>query len=177
MNKWLSIALTSGLFPLTSGILIFALWWLFRADWLVMAGLFIILSGLVMFMFGLIAVTIYFVQAHRQQLPGYRLRAAITLTILLVNFPLAAGIIYSVEHLLSYSTVIIYNQSDFFMDDITLHQRDTQYRLGALAAGSQLEKEIHFKYEGEVSYSFDLNKQAYEGDLFGYVTLIGGQHR
>ena len=175
MNKWLSIALTSGLFPLTTGTLVFALWWLIRAEWLVMLGLFILLSGLVLFVFGLIAVTIYFVQSHKQQLPGYRPRAAIALAILLVNFPVATGIIYGVEHLLSFSTVIIDNQSSFFIDDITLQQRDKQYRLGALAANSKLEKAIPFKYQASVNYSFNRNSQMAEGILFGYITGMGGQ--
>jgi len=170
MNKIYRISIICGLLPLFVGISIFCAWLVTRADWMQFAGALHLYIGLALFGIGTISLGVYFYKARKTGIGGYKKKSFKALVILLANFPVAAAIICVVIYLESFHTVIIENQSSSIIEDISLSERGRSYQLGPVLPKEKYKKNIIFKYEGSVRYSFRKNGVKYEGIMFGYTT-------
>ncbi len=175
MNIWYRISLICGLTPLVIGILIFFSWLIARAHWLEAAGIINIYVGLVIFTIGMIALIIYIYKARKNSLDGYWKKSILPFAILIINFPFAAGVIVTVFYVLSFSTVIIENQSSTEIENIFLSERGHIYEFGSVMPNEVIEKKFRFKSEGSINYSYKRNGIKYEGIMIGYVTSEMGE--
>jgi hypothetical protein len=99
------------------------------------------------------------------------------LSLLLLNFPIAAGCVYAAVYKYSQSTITIHNLSPHKLEEITIQQRDGwEHEIKNIRSEASYKSVVNFKYEGSVTYSLKLNKQQLSGTLFGYVTPSMGSH-
>jgi hypothetical protein len=169
MNVLYRIALLSGLIPLSLGVGIFGLWLLTRSSWLEVAGLMNLGLGLVLFVAGIVCWIVYVVKVRREG-SRFRLRMLVPLLVLLVNFPAAFAIVYTVDYINSTSTLIVENRSSQEISGLRLSERDRVYSVGSVPAGGRIKRGFHFVFEGSVTYAFERDGKTFEGVAFGYVT-------
>ena len=156
--------------PLSTGILIFICWLVTRTHWLKMAGLVTLYIGLGVFVIGVICLVIYFVQSRNNAALGYWKKSAVSLLILLSNFPVYSAIMGAAIYVVGTSTVIIENQSTISIKKVILSVQGNIFNIGSVLPNEKIKKNIHFQSEGAVHYSFTREKDKYEGVMFGYVT-------
>jgi len=170
VNVWYRISLACGLVPLGVGVLIFIGWFLTSAHWLEVAGLINIAVGLCLFCVGVFCLLVYGYKAKKSKSSYFLRRSLFLLLVLVVNLPLASAAILAVGYIKSAHTITVENHSDFIVTEFFLTERDASYAMGAIQPNERLEREIHFKYEGVVDYSFMLGEREHKGIMFGYVT-------
>jgi hypothetical protein len=177
MNRWYRIALFSGLVPLGVGVGVFLLWLATRASWLGSAGLLTLAAGLVLFVLGIVCLAIYLAWRRREGATGSRARAALPLLILLGNVVVAIGLLAAVAYVAETCTLIVENRSSCEIRDMHLTQRDEVYPVGIVDPGGRIAQDFHFKYEGRVDYTLDLDGVTHKGIAFGYVSTFGDTAR
>ena len=164
MNPWYKRSLACGVTPLVLGISIFIGWYFTHASWLEVAGIINIFFGLILFLLGIIFVGIYLFKTRQYK------RSLVPLLILLLNFPVATTIISKVEYIKSTCTLKIVNQSPYAITKFYLTERDYRHPVMDTPARSISRQEFHFKYEGTVYYTMQINGKTHQGNMFGYVT-------
>lgn len=176
MNRYGKIALGCGLFPLATGSLIFIAWWVTRAETLMIAGVGNLYLGLILFSTGLTFLFLYVYHARRVPKKDYKIKAGLILFVLLMNFPVAHGIIRSVSYIQNTSVVRIKNQTNTAIESLSLIERGKVYKIGVLGPLQMLEREFHFLSEGSIQYRFFRKKSKVEGILIPYVTQGFGRN-
>lgn len=99
MSECYKVALVCGVAPLIVGVATFLLWLLTRWDTLMSFGLVVVIVSHIFFIVGCLAVVVYVRQARRDaKAPRLAIwfRALGATLLLLVNFPVAHGIIKAV---------------------------------------------------------------------------------
>ncbi|THB69721.1 MAG: hypothetical protein D6B27_00140 [Gammaproteobacteria bacterium] len=169
MNRWYKLSLVCGLTPLITGITIFTAWLPTKANWLELAGIYNIAVGFILFICGIIFLGIYIKQIKKEEKPS-RKRIAISLTILLINFPAALTAIYTAGYIMNISTVTIENNSPFSITEITFTERDISHKFPPIKPNRKISRYFHFINDGAVHYSCIINNSAKEGILFEYLS-------
>ena len=112
------IALFSGATPLCAGFVVFAAWCITRHEGWEIAGGLIILTGCLLFLVG--SVALFRFCRSPSATPNYgqkNRRAFLAATLLLANFPAAAGLIIAALELADRHTIVLHNQSSTTLRD------------------------------------------------------------
>jgi len=172
-------ALVCGAAPLLTGISIFLLWLVTRWDSLMLAGLHTIYAGLAAFAVGCIALTIYLWRAFRSPDADQRRVRNATLAcggLLLVNFPVAFGIVAAVIDIESRYTVVIHNDSGQPLEDVRVFGGGCDKSLGSIAPGDTVRRRLRFDTDGELRLHATIGTTDIDEVIDGYITRdIGGR--
>jgi hypothetical protein len=170
MSIWYKLALASGLAPLIAGVGIFAAWLVTRADWFMGAGIYNLMAGLVLFFCGLVFLLVHCLVERKSGKRFPQKQTLIGLAILLLNFPTSALIIYSVEYIVSTSSVTVVNNSSFAVTDMVLNAGLRTHPFPPIAADQEVTESFRFKYEGAIAYKLSVDGSIKSGIMFGYVS-------
>lgn len=136
------LALFCGAAPLVTGVSIFALWLVTRWPWLMAAGAVTIAAGLVLFLIGLGALA--FDASHRRP----RFAKTLSLVLLLLNFPVAIGIVQGVIYLETTYRVEVRNESTRPLEHVRLVGPDCDRDLGRILPGAAASARLSFGGDG-----------------------------
>ena len=139
------------------------------------AGVFNIYAGLCLFVIGLICLVVFYLTERKRNNSSALKKTVISFAILVLNFPVATAALFGASYLLSMSTLMVENNSQFTISDLVLIERDTLHKFVPIDPKQNESNNFHFKYEGSVMYKFSLNNVVYEGVAFDYVTSNAGQ--
>lgn len=174
MTRWYRLSLICGFTPLILGIVTFISWVVTGADWLQLAGILNIILGLALFACGVLFLGVYYLKARNQGNKEYLKKTALSLAVLVANFPAAAAALYSASYIIGTSTVVVVNNTAHDITDLVLSEREIIYKYPDIRAKQEIEQKFHFMYEGEVNYRFILDGVVLEGIMFGYVSAGRG---
>lgn len=174
MSKLYLASIVCAVTPLIIGGAIYGLWVATDISWLMLAGVFNIYAGLALFIGGMICLSVYFYRERKLSKDGVLKKSAISLGLLLANFPAAIAALYGASYHLSESTLMVQNSTEYRITDIVLSERAVTYQFPVVEPNSSVTENFHFKYEGAVGYKFSVNGTEHEGLAFGYVTSHAG---
>jgi hypothetical protein len=161
------------LLPLGGGAAIFLLWLFLRDDVWQMAGFFTLLAGCGLFLLGagsLLAYVSLMAWAERVDRRRVIWQTIGTAALLLVNFPVAAGILTAVEAIESRYTVTVTNESDIPLQAARLQGGGIDIDLGDIAPGASVRRGFWIEADGELRLVSRLGSREFSESVDGYVT-------
>ncbi|MFO0388710.1 MAG: hypothetical protein ACK502_03195 [Alphaproteobacteria bacterium] len=168
--RYFKIAKHCALVPMVMGLTVFALWLVTRFDILMFAGVLVILLGVLLSFVGMVALFLAKIHAVRNNKPYKRacLRHGL---LLLINFPLALGIIACADYLLSRYVVNIVNHSPHNVEKLEfIDPAGNVDAIEKIPAGASIQTSHHFIGESSIEYNMVLDSAASSGMLIGYVS-------
>ncbi len=173
------VARVCGGLPLATGVSVFLLWLLTDSELFMLLGLGILFLGLVLFGVGSIALArASWLMASK---PGYEtVRGSVfaCAALLLANFPVAGGILWSVGYLQTRYLVTIENQSSEALEAVRLVGGGCDESLGSIAGEDTAVQAMWFDRDGQLKVEFRHSGLQEAHIVEGYVTTgLGGQAR
>lgn len=168
MTAWLRTSIILGAAPLVVGSLLFALWVPLRWDGLAIAGLLTIFGGVVSVAVGLVCLLFH---VKTPAPAGRSGRASLTAAaLLLINFPVAAALVFAANDLETRYWVTVENDSTEPIDSFVLHGGGVRVDVGAIPAGANKRVSFHVRREGELLFEANTGRGKLEGVVDGYAT-------
>ena len=143
-------SLVCGALPLVVGLVIFFLWLATGWRWLELAGFYTLFGGLLFFVAGVIALLIWSVGTNQSGLPR-RHGTIVSAGVLLANFPVAAGIVWSVIAIESTYHLTIKNNSTVSLSAVHFFGQGYDLNIGKIPPGEKLKLKLHPAVTGESS--------------------------
>lgn len=179
MNLSKQIAYACAALPMLLSISIFLLWLSWRLPILQTAGLVVIGVGLLLLLPGGLAFGNYVRLACRggEKRPIWRSWSLYLIPLLLlVNLPLAVGMVSAAVYLDSQVTLTIVNRTPHRIDDHRLTGGDIEFELPPLDAGESVTQSFHPSRDGSIEYRRRAGDTV-QSETFGYVTPgMGGNY-
>ncbi len=167
--------LVCAVLPLAIGLVIFATWIATGWDWLIVAGIWTIYAGLVLVSVGMLVLTRAWWLARKAKEP-LGLSAFICAALLLINFPVAAGLAFAAERIETAYTVVITNSSTEMLRQVRVSGGGCAESFGSIEPGEEAERTFWIQSEGVLEFFADGPTGTYQGDIEGYVTSgFGGR--
>ncbi|MFN3827984.1 MAG: hypothetical protein ACK4NR_10220 [Micavibrio sp.] len=162
-----------GLFlaPLLIGLAVYVAWLITGDENLVLLGVFLLPLCMLFFMIGLIALPFIARSLKKKQDPQAKKKTIILMACLMLNFPVAFGIMWHVDYSYSFYQISVTNQSD--EDITTLRITDPAGRtqnFPKILANETQTKKMSLRGEGSVDYKITLSSGTQQGTLIGYIT-------
>ncbi|QDU93102.1 hypothetical protein [Lignipirellula cremea] len=179
MNRALRMAIASGVLPLLTGVAIFLLWLAWPLKELALAGIFVLLGGIVCFLNGGVALGLYWVRSGRDPAVTPRRRWLATLgagALLLVNFPVAAGVIAAVVRQETRLTVQVDNACSQTLSNVRVGGGGCEAALGQIPPGESAKCYFWIEQDGSLSLQADREGASPVNGQGGYVTHAMGGH-
>jgi len=155
MNRAYGIALICGALPLIVGVSTWLNWLITRWSGCIVIGIFTLLGGVVLFVVGTIALACYGWLTYRSKALSRR-RFWFSLLgcagLLLVNFPVAYGVVVSVIWLDSRYTVIVHNASDQPLEGVRVLGAVPEVWFGTVPPGSIVQRTFLMIGDGEIEF-------------------------
>jgi len=162
----LRVAFVCWALPFALGLLDFTWWYLTRAEWLTTAGAVIVSVGIVLLGIGTAALVAYGLLVKKPRPPGWGVRTATLSALLVSNLPLAVGLVFFAERLITLNSVIVDNQSMRAVESVDLLAPDGErFSLGPVRPRTRVVRTFHFRGEGEVRYLMRLKGQVDQGGV------------
>jgi len=173
MKRVYRIAVICGFIPLLVGISIFVIWLITRSDWLMLAGLLTIYGGIALFVVGAIALFRFWFMAHRE--PDYSkkkrwIATVLCFGLLLINFPVALGIVNAAIRIETRYTVVIRNASSQPVNEIRIFGGGCSKSLNSIRGGGTGEVSFWIEHDGQLQFEAVSGGRQIEGIVDGYVT-------
>jgi hypothetical protein len=175
----LILALVLSLGPLTVGVSIFLLWWLTRSFIFESLGFYTILGGLISVSLAFITVIGYAIVALRAKESTVKvaIRAAIVLTVILINFPAALACLVGYDYTSSLYVLTVENKSSVTIQRVTVSGSCTTTNLGPISPGGKKHIKFYAESEGPLLFSVSSNDLKIDGVLdVGYATRVPGEN-
>jgi hypothetical protein len=176
--RLIKIAIACGAIPLVAGTAIYFLWRVTRWESLMALGLSNILVGLALFAVG---VGCLLCQSMREESNSdgqpidAGLRNLLVACLLLVNFPMAFVYGLSAMEVMSRYTLQVTNNSGRPVERLLLSGPNLKVELGEIPIGATIENVVDFRGEGPLLFAAELDGEAIDGEVDGYVCSgIGG---
>ncbi len=178
MNFSYRAALICGALPLLAGVSIFLLWLVSRWEWLMVAGIFTLYGGVAVFCIGTFALARFCWLAFRTpELPRRRLWLS-TLgcaTLLLSNFAVAGGIIYSAIRIESRYTVVVRNNSQQPLSGVRVFGGGCEADFGTIPPGGSVRRSFWSQKDDQLEFRAVTGATTHAETIDGYITGgIGG---
>ena len=179
MNKWFRISVTCGALPLTAGVLTYFIWLLTRWSWLTMAGLFIIYSGMALVLIGTLGLIVFVWKSFKKKESRKKIffQALTSGFLLLINFPVAAGIILSFMDIQTEYVITVVNESTDEIQSFTVTGDIKPIYFGTIAPNSRVKRRTHIEQDAHlelsgvaISGSGTKNGKRIEGVVDDYVS-------
>ena len=180
-GRWLRVSVVCGATPLVVGTGIFLAWFITRWTWLAAAGLITIYAGLVLFTVGTVCLGVYVVRSLRSASGRSRdvaLRAVGAATILLANFPAAAGIFWAALLIETQYRVAVTNNSPAAVDSFRVTGGGVDIDFGTIEPHATVTRRFHIQHDGQLVFRMVHMGRPTRGCIDGYVTNnLGGDAR
>jgi hypothetical protein len=179
MKRAYRVAVICGAFPLVVGVSIFALWLVTRRDWLMIAGIITLLGGLGFVGLGFIALARYHWLALRTPGPPRRRLWLSTLgcaSLLLINFPIAGGIVSTVVAIETVYTVVVQNTSQQPLDSVRVFGGGCDVSFGFIPPDGVARRSFWIQHDDELEFRAASGTTTHAKTIDGYVTNGGGGH-
>ena len=157
------IALWCGLAPLISGAAVFLIWLVVRNGWLQIAGFIIFILGLVLFVVGIMSLLIYLYTARKNKIEHYIKRSFVAGSILVVNFPVAALLMFAFFKI-AYHQLIIVNESEHYITKVEI-SGPVRHWVNSISPRTTYKSKIYPDSEGNAHYQLLINGFRHEGVL------------
>lgn len=171
-DRFYRVAFVCGAAPLLAGISVFLLWLLTRWGPLMVTGVLTICAGFGAFVMGCIALAIYCWRGLRSRDSNRRpvwLPTFVCAGLLLVNFPVAFGIVEAVIDVEMRYVVVIHNASGQPLDDVRVFGGGCDESFGSLAPGKTVRRRLRFRTDGDLQFRAVSGTTTLEANA-GYVT-------
>jgi hypothetical protein len=174
----LKIPFLLGAVPLSVGVFVFLLWVVTKWEWLPLAGVITLYGGCGSVLLGL-ALLAYWLRAmirsgdlRRERLT---VRAVLVACILLVNFPVAAGIVWAVVRIATTYTVTVLNHGVAPLRSAVISGGGVSVRFEIISPNGSATKRFHIVGDGTLRLSVEQDGQKLDFEVDGYVTnSLGG---
>jgi hypothetical protein len=179
-SSGLKIPLVLGAAPLASGLSIFLLWLATDWKWLQLAGMLTLFAGFVPVLAGLVCLGIWTLKMvrsgdwSRDRLMG---RMIFVTLVLIINFPVAAGILWTAYKLETRYTVIIRNSAPAAIRLAAITGGGVSLEIGRIEPGASVTKRFHIVRDGTLIFSGEQSGQELRMVIDSYVTNGGGGHK
>ena len=180
MNRWLKCAIVLGATPLVVATSIFVAWVVTRWRVLPIAGIFTIYAGPVSVGLGLLCLAIYTIQGYRlrEHSPRHLLRQSlVTLALLLLNFPAAAGFTYAAILIETRYVVTVSNFSSSQVESFLVEGGGVHVELGPIRPGQSRSRGFYVQHDDQLVFRGSRSGVAFSGTIDGYVTNNLGGHK
>ncbi len=173
MQRPLLIAILCGAIPLALGLAIFLVWVFARQEWLMVAGLCNIGCGLVMFFVGVFCLAYYWNRASL--IPDYsrQRRHWSTLAcagLLLLNFPVAGGLIAAAVRIETRYTVVIENETQHTLTNVRIFGGGVDETIDPVPPQGRIKRHLWFQTDGELKFQATVDTTILREKVDGYVT-------
>jgi len=177
-ETWLRVAIVCAALPIVSATVLMVGFFGFERltfsplePW-VEAGVIVIWAGLLLFLVGVCALCVYVIRGLRRGVPGLGIArtAVMTLTLLLVNFPLALGCMMLTADSISRVRLRLRNESTTVLESLAITWSGGEERLGTLTPGQSVRLSFHSARDGAIRFTARQGGEDYEGELLGYVS-------
>jgi energy-coupling factor transporter transmembrane protein EcfT len=145
--------------PMATGTLIFLLWMVTGWRWLVIAGLFTLVVGFGSVLFG--AGLLLIRRGPRSWLIGL---------ILLVNFPIAYGIVWRVQTMVVTSSVTVVNKGSSTVESCVVAGGSASIDFGPIRPGGKATRYFLITHDGTSRFTARQNEHQVEAIVEPYVT-------
>jgi len=179
MNRAYRLALACGAIPLLMGVSVFLLWLITRWDGLMVAGMVTLCGGMALFLIGVVALMRYWSLASQTpDIPSRHLRRSTFLCagLLLLNFPVAGGIVAAVIAIETCYTVVVENDSHRPLEGVRVFGGGCDEQLGTIPAGSSVRQWLWIRHDGTLELRALADGASYHETIDGYVTNSMGGH-
>ena len=174
------VALLCGGIPLVAGVAIFLLWLMTSWQWLMFAGFATLYGGLGFFAIGSIALARYYWLAARASDVSHRLLWRSMLCyggLLLVNFPVAGGIIAAVYAIESRYVVVIHNASQVPLTQARVSGGGCEISFETIPPGQVAQRSFWIKTDGQLRFQGISGDKIHSQIIDDYVTNNQGDRR
>lgn len=179
MNRAYRVALICGASPLLVGVSVFLLWLVTRWDWLMAAGMLTLYGGVAIFLVGALALARFCWLAFRSPDPRGRrpwLSALACAGLLLVNVPVAGGIVAAAIAIETRYTVVVHNTSPQPLESVRVFGGGCDESLGSIPPGGFARRSFWIQRDGELRFRALRGAVIHTKTIDGYVTNNMGGH-
>ena len=165
------VARICGGLPLAAGVSVFLLWLLTGSEIFVLLGIAVLFLGLILFAIGGIALArASWVMARKPNYETVRGSVFAIAALLVVNFPVAGGILWTVSYLQKRYLVTIDNRSAEALEEVRLFGGGCEEFLGWIASGDSEEQGLWFEQDGQLKIEFRRSGRQEAHIVESYVT-------
>jgi hypothetical protein len=180
MNRAYRNAVICGAVPLIVGVSVFLLWLVTRWDQLMMAGVATLYAGSFMLLVGVLELARYgWLGLKTPEFPHRKLRrtALGAAALLLLNPPVAAGLVYTAVFIETLYTVVVDNQTQRPLTGVRIFgSGNCDESIGTIAPGGKARRSFQIECEGALNFNATGGSTIYTGIIDGYVTSNMGGH-
>lgn len=179
MNRAYRVALICGAIPLLVGVSIFILWLITRQHGLMMAGIYTLYGGVAIFWVGVLALARFFWLGVRSpDFPRRRLWLSTFACagLLLLNFPVAGGIIAASIAIETRYTVVVHNALSRPLENVKVFGGGSDESLGSIPPGGTARRSFWIQHDGELKFRAFSGTTSHTKTIDGYVTNGTGGH-
>src|SRR5436190_1014646 len=176
----LKIPLVFGTVPLTVGLSIFLFWLVTDWKWLQLIGIVTLCVGFGSVLAGLVCLGIWTLKMvrsgdwSRDRLMGQMIFVAV---VLVVNFPVSGGILWTTFNLETRYTVIIRNHAPAAIQLAAITGGGVSLEIGRIQPGASITKKFHIVHDGTLVFSGEQSGRKLQVVVDSYVTNGGGGHK
>jgi hypothetical protein len=179
LNRAHRVAAVCGAAPLLLGTAIFVVWLVARWDWLMIAGAVVLYGGLAIFATGVIALALSCWMGFHT--PGIQRPRVWMLTLgcaglLLANFPVAGGIIWTAITIATRYTVVVHNTSEQRLEGVWVFGGGCDASYGTLLPGATARHSFWIRGKGTLTFRASSGEGTLERTIDEYVTTNSGGH-
>jgi hypothetical protein len=178
MNRAYRAALACGAVPLVVGIGVFLIWLATRSYWLILPGMGTVYLGCAAFVGGVVMLRrFYRLASQTQAFPRRRLRLSVLAcaALLMLNFPVAAGIMVAVTAIQTCYVVVVHNASRQPLENVVTSGGGCEELLGHIPPGGTVRKWLWIQRDGSLEFRAVSGTSTHEAPIDGYVTNgLGG---
>jgi hypothetical protein len=168
-TKLYKAAFFLGLIPFLVGVLITFAWMFIQTKLLEEACLWILLVGLWALGIGTLTLIAYIVVAKKANHKHILKNSLKIILSYLAEIIVAFVLLMVAINILTVSSVVFVNKSDYPISQIVLTNGDKQYHIDDLSPHSQRKIKLDFDRDGSLEYSLNIDGTNKKGILFGYV--------
>ena len=173
-------AILCGVLPLLFGNFVYFSWRITRWEPLEIAGMFTVLFGSLAVLAGLVCLSLYQRRgARRGEAEGAAavIQSRLPLGLLLINFPVAAVLMFSAHQIVSRYRVTVINESAAPIESFVITGPGFSEEMGPIQAGRKRSVDLFIKGEGSAVFSARQGDAFMSAALDGYIESGDGRDR
>jgi len=179
-SSGLNIPFLLGVVPLTAGLSIFLVWLATDWKWLPLIGIATLYLSFGSVLAGLAWLGVWILKMRRSRdrpRAGLTRQTIVVAAVLVVNFPVAGGILWTAHSLATRYTVTIRNRSSAAIQSAALNGGGVSLEIGRIAPGGRITEKFHIVHDGTLVFSWEQSDRKLQVIVDDYVTKGWGGHK